>query len=95
MKIAIIPLGYADGLQRSWGKGKLKFLYKNQLVPVLGNISMDSCVIDITSIKQTKEGDKLLLFGKKRSIFSLAKELETIPYEITAGLSKRIKRIFL
>ena len=95
MKIAILPLGYADGLQRSWGNGKLKFLYKNKLVPVLGEICMDSCIIDVSNVSRVKEGDKLLLFGDKRSIFSLAKELQTIPYEITAGLSKRIKRIFL
>ncbi len=94
MRIAVIPLGYADGLQRSWGHGKLKFLYKNKLVPVLGEISMDSCIVDVSNVNKVEEGDKLILFGNKRSIFSLAKELETIPYEITAGLSKRIKRIF-
>jgi len=95
MKIAVLPLGYADGLQRSWGNGKLKFLYKKTLVPVLGEISMDSCIIDVSNINKVKEGDKLVLFGNKRSIFSLAQELDTIPYEITAGLSKRIKRIFI
>ena len=95
MKIAVIPLGYADGLQRSWGNGKLKFLYKDKLFPVLGEISMDSCIIDITDCLQIKENDKLILFGNERSIFSLAKELQTIPYEITAGLSKRIKRVFI
>ena len=94
-KIGIIPLGYADGLQRSWGKGRLKFLYNNQFVPVLGEISMDSCVVDITNVNNAKEGDTVILFGDKRPIFDLAKELKTIPYEITAGLSKRIKRVFI
>ena len=94
MKIAVLPIGYADGLQRSWGNGKLRFLYDKILVPVVGQISMDSCIVDITEVEKSKEGDNVILFGKNRSIFDLSKELETIPYEITAGLSKRIHRVF-
>ena len=95
MKIAILPIGYADGLQRSWGNGKLRFLYNKTFVPVIGQISMDSCIVDVTQIQNAKEGDSLILFGKNRSIFELSKELHTIPYEITAGLSRRIHRIFI
>ena len=94
MKIGLVPFGYADGLQRSWGNGKLRFLYDKILVPVVGQISMDSCIVDITEVEKSKEGDNIILFGKNRSIFDLSKELETIPYEITAGLSKRIHRVF-
>ncbi len=97
MQIAIIPFGYADGLQRSWGNGTLKFYFKGHLLPTVGNISMDSCAIDITSLYNTNminDGDEVIYFGKERSIWNLASELNTIPYEILATLSKRIKRIY-
>ena len=94
MKIAIIPMGYADGLKRSWGNGKLSFFMNNCFLPVIGEISMDSCVIDITKLQHIKEGDEVILFGAARTIFELSKQLDTIPYEITAALSKRIRRVY-
>jgi len=102
MKIATIPFGYADGLQRSWGNGILKFYYKGYLLPTVGNISMDSCSIDVTdlfndpavSTDSLLVDDEIIYFGKERSIWDLSKELNTIPYEITATLSRRIKRIY-
>ena len=92
-KIAIIPFGYADGLQRHWGNGTLKFFHKKQLLPTIGNISMDSCVLDISGI-DISVGDDVLYFGKERPIWELANELNTIPYEIMATLSRRIKRVY-
>lgn len=95
LKTAIIPFGYADGLQRSWGNGVLKFYYQNKLIPTIGNISMDSCVVDISEIDNISVGDDVVYFGKKRPIWDLANELNTIPYEITSTLSRRIKRVYL
>ena len=97
MQIAIIPFGYADGLQRSWGNGNLKFYFKGYLLPTVGNISMDSCAIDITNIfakNLINDGDEVVYFGKERSIWDLSNELNTIPYEIIATLSRRIKRVY-
>tara|TARA_A100001011_G_scaffold205880_1_gene214003 strand:+ start:178 stop:1290 length:1113 start_codon:yes stop_codon:yes gene_type:complete len=94
MKIGVIPFGYADGLQRQWGDGVLNFFYKGKLIPTIGNISMDSCAVDLSNINDISEGNDLLYFGIERPIWELAKELNTIPYEITATLSKRIKRIY-
>ena len=93
MKIGVIPIGYADGLRRDWVDKKLYFSLNNIKLPVLGEISMDSCVIDLSKIKEVKEGDDVTLFGESRCIFKLSESLQTIPYEITAGLSKRIRRI--
>ncbi|MAQ31804.1 MAG: alanine racemase [Flavobacteriales bacterium] len=95
VKIGIIPFGYADGLQRSWGNGILKFYYNNNLIPTIGDISMDSCTVDLSAINDINEGDDIYYFGEKRPIWQLAKELNTIPYEIMATLSRRIKRIHL
>jgi len=103
MQIATIPFGYADGLQRSWGNGILKFYYKGYLLPTVGNISMDSCSIDVTNLVNNSKlpgndsllvDDEIVYFGKERSIWDLSKELNTIPYEIIATLSRRIKRIY-
>ena len=93
MKIGVVPIGYADGLRRDWVDKKLYFSLNNIKLPVLGEISMDSCVIDLSKIKEVKEGDDVTLFGESRCIFKLSESLQTIPYEITAGLSKRIRRI--
>ena len=94
MKIGVLPFGYADGLQRSWGNGKLHFLYNDKLLPTIGDISMDSCIIDLSELENVSVGDDVLYFGEKRPIWDLAKELNTIPYEITSTLSRRIKRIY-
>ena len=94
LKIGVVPFGYADGLQRGWGNGVLKFSFKNKLLPTVGDISMDSCIVDLSSLDEVSIGDEICYFGKERPIWDLAKELNTIPYEITSILSRRIKRIY-
>ena len=93
-KIGILPFGYADGLQRQWGKGQLKFLYNDKFLPTVGEISMDSCIIDLSEAGDISVGDDVIYFGEKRPIWDLAKELNTIPYEIISTLSRRIKRVY-
>ena len=95
LKIGVVPFGYADGLQRAWGNGVLKFYFQKQLVPTVGNISMDSCMVDLSEIDNISVGDDVVYFGEKRPIWDLANELNTIPYEITSTLSSRIKRIYI
>ena len=95
MKIGIIPMGYADGLRRSWGNQNLSFIRRNQFLPILGEISMDSCIVNLSNLKNVKEGDEVVLFGKSRNIFDVCEDLNIIPYEMTAGLSKRIRRILI
>ena len=94
MKIGLVPFGYADGLQRNWGHGVLKFQYKNKLIPTVGEISMDSCIVDLSDVNNISELDEICYFGKDRPIWQLAKELNTIPHEIMATLSRRIRRIY-
>lgn len=94
MKIGVVPFGYADGLQRAWGNGGLKFYYKGSLLPTVGNISMDSCIVDLSQVQDICEGDEIIYFGKQRLISDLAKELNTIPHEIMSTLSRRIKRVY-
>ena len=93
-KIGVVPFGYADGLQRNWGNGKLKFYYKGCLLPTVGDISMDSCMVDLTRVKNISIGDEILYFGAERPIWDLASSLNTIPHEILATLSRRIRRVY-
>ena len=93
MTIATIPIGYADGLSRSLGNGKGKVLVKDQLVPIIGNVCMDMCMIDITDLK-AEEGDEVIIFGEKQSIQDIAEAMNTIPYEVLTNISQRVKRVY-
>ena len=93
MIIGIVPIGYADGLNRKLGNSKGKLLVKGKFAPIIGNICMDMCMIDITEIK-VKEGDEVIIFGEDFSINDFAKDLETIPYEVLTGISRRVKRVY-
>ncbi|NVN94280.1 MAG: bifunctional UDP-N-acetylmuramoyl-tripeptide:D-alanyl-D-alanine ligase/alanine racemase [Bacteroidetes bacterium] len=93
MSIAIIPIGYADGLNRKLGNGKGKVLINNKFAPIIGNICMDMCMLDITNIA-AKENDEVIIFGEQYAITNLAETIETIPYEILTSISRRVKRVY-
>ena len=93
MKIAIIPLGYADGINRKLGDGNGKVLINNFATEIVGKISMDSFMVNITGIN-AKEGDEVIIFGKTNSVAEIAENLDTIPYELLATLNRRIKRVY-
>jgi alanine racemase len=93
MSIAIIPVGYADGLNRKLGNGRGKLFINGFFVPIVGNICMDMCMVDITGCN-IHEGDEAIIFGKEQSVIDLANMLETIPYEIFTSVSTRVKRIY-
>lgn len=94
-RIAAIPIGYADGLDRAFGNRKGYVLVHGQKAPFIGNICMDVCMIDITDIPGVQEGDEVIIFGDKLSISELAEKTGTIPYEILTKVSKRVKRVYL
>jgi alanine racemase len=86
-------VGYADGLSRRLSNGKGYLLVNGQKSPVIGNISMDMCTIDLTEV-QAKEGDEVIIFGKDLPVQILAEKLETISYEIFTGIASRVKRVY-
>lgn len=92
-RIAAIPIGYADGLNRHLGNGRAYCLVNGQKAPYVGNICMDVCMIDVTDI-DCKEGDKVVIFGDGLPVTLLAEILETIPYEILTSVSTRVKRVY-
>lgn len=92
-RIAAIPIGYADGLNRHLGNGHSYCLVNGEKAPYVGNICMDVCMIDVTDI-DCKEGDKVEIFGDHLPITVLSDALETIPYEILTAVSTRVKRVY-
>ena len=92
-RIAAIPIGYADGLDRHLGCGNGYCLVNNKKAPYVGNICMDVAMIDVTDIP-CKEGDSVEIFGDNLPVTALSDILGTIPYEILTSLSERVKRIY-
>jgi alanine racemase len=92
--IATVRIGYADGFTRRLGNGIGKMLVHGKLAPVIGTVCMDMTMIDVTDIKGVKEGDEVIIFGKKLPIQQLAEWSGTIPYEIMTGISQRVKRVY-
>lgn len=92
-RIAAIPIGYADGLNRKLGNGNGYCLVNGQKAPYVGNICMDVCMIDVTDI-DCKEGDKVEIFGEHLPVTILAEWLGTIPYEVLTSISMRVKRVY-
>ena len=91
--IAIVPVGYADGLNRRLGNRNGNLFIKGKKVPLIGNICMDMCMADITG-SDIREGDEAEIFGQNISIDELAGQCGTIPYEILTSIPGRVKRIF-
>ena len=92
-RIAAIPIGYADGLNRHLGNGHAYCLVNGKKAPYVGNICMDVCMVDVTDI-DCKEGDKVVVFGDSLPVTVLSDILDTIPYEILTGVSNRVKRVY-
>lgn len=94
MKVATIPIGYADGYPRALSNiGKV--LINGEFAPILGRVCMDQIIVDVTSIN-TKMGDIVTLVGtdgdNKITFDEIAKSINTIPYELVCFVGKRVPR---
>lgn len=92
-RIATIPIGYADGMNRHFGNGAISVTVNGEEAPTIGNICMDACMIDVTGI-DCKEGDTVEIFSPRTGVNHLAEVLGTIPYEILTSVSPRVKRVY-
>ena len=105
--IAIVPVGYADGLNRRLGNGRGKLYIHGKAFPIIGNVCMDLTMIDITEMEEghashvtrhdlpnLHEGTEVVIFGDLHPVAELAREIGTIPYEVLTGISRRVKRIY-
>lgn len=94
VKTATVAIGYADGVHRYLGNNNYKMLVNGQEAPIIGNVCMDMCMIDISNI-DCKEGDEVIVFENQKHIKEIARLGKTIPYEILTGISQRVKRVYL
>lgn len=91
--VATVPVGYADGLDRHLGNGKGKVYINGKECPIVGNICMDACMIDVTGA-DAKVGDSVEFFGPNLPVDIMSDALGTIPYEILTSVSPRVKRVY-
>jgi alanine racemase len=94
-RTATIGIGYADGLLRAAGNGNYSFLLHGKRAPIVGNVCMDMCMVDVTHIPEAQEGDSLVIFGEEPRAEELAKALGTITYEVFTNVSQRVKRVYV
>lgn len=92
-RIAVIPVGYADGLNRHLSRGIGQVMVRGKRLPIVGNICMDACMIDVTDC-DAQVGDEVEIFGKHIPVTEISDKLETIPYEVLTGVSRRVKRVY-
>jgi alanine racemase len=91
--IGIVPVGYADGLDRRLSNGGGCLIVGGKKAPIIGNVCMDMCMIDLTGIS-ANEGDEAIVFGDSYPVWEMAKSVGTIPYEVLTGIGRRVKRIY-
>lgn len=92
-RIATVPIGYADGIDRHLGNGRAEFMVNGKRCPTIGNICMDVCMIDVTDV-DCRVGDRVEIFGPGIPVTEVAERLDTIPYEILTSVSMRVKRVY-
>ncbi len=92
-RIATLPIGYADGLNRRLGNRNAYCMVNGHKAPYVGNICMDVCMIDVTDVP-CQEGDAVEIFGDHLPVTYLSDKLETIPYEVLTAVSERVKRVY-
>ncbi|MCQ2325831.1 MAG: alanine racemase, partial [Paludibacteraceae bacterium] len=102
-RIAVIPIGYADGFDRRFGNHNGEVLVRGVRCPIVGNVCMDQAMVDVTEA-DAHVGDEVIIFGGRLdegdkcagiAIEELSDKLETIPYEILTSVSRRVKRVYI
>ncbi|ERM91986.1 alanine racemase [Caldanaerobacter subterraneus subsp. yonseiensis KB-1] len=97
-KIATLPIGYADGLNRLLSNNH-EVLVRGKYVPIVGRVCMDQTMIDVTEVEGVEVGDEVVIFGeqegKRITADDIAKKLRTIPHEVYCGISRRVPRIYI
>ena len=95
-RIGVIAIGYADGFRRREGNYALVCGKK---VPVVGNVCMDQCMVNLDAVPEAKIGDEVVLIGRQNgaaiTVEELAQDWGTITYEVICGLADRVPRFFI
>lgn len=91
IKMATLPIGHADGINRQYGMERAGVFVHGQYAPIIGNVCMDMLMINITDI-ECEEGDEVIVFGGQQPATVFAEKGKTISYELITGISQRVKR---
>ena len=94
MKIAVIPVGYADGFRRTLSNGVGTVVIQGKFCPVVGNVCMDMTMVDVSSV-DVNEGDAVEIIGEHQSLSLYAQKMNTIPYEVLTSVSSRVHRVYV
>ena len=94
MKIAVLPIGYADGFRRSLSNGKGRVFINGKACPVVGRVCMDMTMVEISNL-EAKEGDEAIIFNEEHPITAFANDCDTIAYEVLTSIPQRVKRIIV
>jgi alanine racemase len=93
--IATISIGYADGLLRKAGNKAFEVKINNKLYPIIGNVCMDMCMVNLGRDTSVRAGDEVIIFECPDSLNRLTQALETIPYEVLTNISQRVRRKYI
>ena len=94
MRLAVLPVGYADGLLRALS-GKMEVMLRGHRVRQVGRICMDMCMLDVTDVPDVRVGDVATIFGRDITASEQAQRAGTIPYELLCAMSQRVPRVYL
>jgi alanine racemase len=96
--IATIPVGYADGMPRL-SAGKLNVIVNDQFAPIVGNVTMDQFMVDVTDITSVHEYDEVIIMGKSKSLSITAEDIAAvtgaIPYEVLCAFGRRLSAVYV
>lgn len=93
--VATVPVGYADGLNRRLSNGKGHVMIRGTRCPIVGNVCMDACMVDVTDVGESVAvGDTVEFFGENIPVSEVAEVIGTIPYEVLTSVSPRVKRVY-
>ena len=93
-RIAMVPIGYADGYDRRLGNGHASMVVCGHRCPTVGNVCMDVTFLDVTDCPEAQEGDSVEIFGRQLPLQELSDCLGTITYEVLSTVSTRVKRVY-
>ncbi|MCQ2227295.1 MAG: alanine racemase [Bacteroidales bacterium] len=93
-RIAVVPIGYADGLDRRLSNGVGEVMIRGSKAPIAGNVCMDICMVDVTDVNDVQVGDDVVLFGDQNPVWEMSDKIGTIPYEIMTSIGRRVKRVY-
>ena len=96
MKVATLPIGYADGFRRSNGSKEMKIYVKGKPCDILGRVCMDQTMIDVSDIDDISIGDEITVFGKDSpvSVYDYSEIHKTIPHEVMCNIAMRVPRVY-